>query len=182
MKCDLCDNEATVFLTQMGEGQIQKVNLCPSCYEEKGGKGGSDPVLGELLAWAGLSKPKRVAGGGADHTCPSCGFTLADFQKTLRLGCAGCYAVFREPISAALASMHRGARHLGKAPAARAQLRQVRGELRRIEGELARAVEEERYEEAARLRDELSEVKKGIAGGGSPATPMGPAGPATVQP
>ena len=36
MKCDVCDKEATVFLTQIINGQMTTVNLCESCSKEKG--------------------------------------------------------------------------------------------------------------------------------------------------
>src|SRR5467141_3555666 len=37
MLCDVCKcNDATVFLTQILEGKMQKVNLCDACSKEKG--------------------------------------------------------------------------------------------------------------------------------------------------
>ena len=37
MLCDVCKcNDATVFLTQITEGKMQKVNLCDACSKEKG--------------------------------------------------------------------------------------------------------------------------------------------------
>ncbi|MFV1990142.1 MAG: excinuclease ABC subunit B, partial [Acidimicrobiales bacterium] len=37
MICDVCSKEkATVYLTQIVEGKMQKVNLCETCASEKG--------------------------------------------------------------------------------------------------------------------------------------------------
>ena len=37
MLCDVCQkNDATVYLTQIVEGKMQKVNLCEDCAKEKG--------------------------------------------------------------------------------------------------------------------------------------------------
>ena len=37
MNCDVCqDNPATVYLTQIVKGEMQKVNLCEACAKEKG--------------------------------------------------------------------------------------------------------------------------------------------------
>ena len=37
MRCDVCQkNDATVYLTQIVEGKMQKVNLCEHCAKEKG--------------------------------------------------------------------------------------------------------------------------------------------------
>ena len=37
MNCDVCQQQqATVFLTQIVDGQVRKVNLCEQCAGEKG--------------------------------------------------------------------------------------------------------------------------------------------------
>ena len=36
MKCDVCENEATVYLTQIINGQMTTVNLCDTCSKAKG--------------------------------------------------------------------------------------------------------------------------------------------------
>ncbi|MEY5020027.1 MAG: hypothetical protein RLZ22_1115, partial [Verrucomicrobiota bacterium] len=35
MKCDFCDSKASVFLTQLVEGQMKKVCLCNACAKER---------------------------------------------------------------------------------------------------------------------------------------------------
>ena len=35
MKCCQCDNEATVHLTEIVEGQMKKIDLCEDCANEK---------------------------------------------------------------------------------------------------------------------------------------------------
>ena len=52
MQCDLCDKKATVFLTQLVEGEMKKMCLCEECAEEKGvtdpsGFSLADSVMGE---------------------------------------------------------------------------------------------------------------------------------------
>ena len=49
MLCDVCKcNDATVFLTQILEGKMQKVNLCDACSKEKGVQ---DPTGFALATW-----------------------------------------------------------------------------------------------------------------------------------
>ena len=37
MNCDVCqENDATVYLTQIVKGKMQKVNLCEECAKQKG--------------------------------------------------------------------------------------------------------------------------------------------------
>jgi len=54
MKCDVCSKEATVFLTQIINGQMTNVNLCEACSKEKG----VTDTMGFGLAEAFLS-PRR---------------------------------------------------------------------------------------------------------------------------
>src|SRR5690606_11306750 len=48
-------------------------------------------------------------------TCPTCGFTRRDFEKTGRLGCCDCYDTFGNEIAELLQRLHKGVLHKGKA-------------------------------------------------------------------
>ena len=51
MNCDVCkSNQATVFLTQIVDGKMQKVNLCESCSKEKGVTDPTGFALADLAA------------------------------------------------------------------------------------------------------------------------------------
>ena len=62
-----------------------------------------------------------------------------------------------------LANMHRGCRHEGKVPKEAIARIAMKTRLNELENELATAVEEEGYEEAARLRDEISNLRADMA-------------------
>jgi len=50
MLCDVCKcNDATVFLTQILEGKMHKVNLCEACSKEKGVQDPTSFALADLL-------------------------------------------------------------------------------------------------------------------------------------
>ncbi|MFY8269296.1 MAG: excinuclease ABC subunit B, partial [Terrimicrobiaceae bacterium] len=117
MQCDVCHNkEATVFLTQIVEGKMQKVNLCEACSKEKGVNDPTGFALADLLL--GLGASQEIEKTPASVKCAVCGFTQADFKKTGRLGCSHCYTVFSESIAPMLKNMHKGTTHTGKTPAA----------------------------------------------------------------
>jgi protein arginine kinase activator len=81
-------NDAAVFLTQIVDGKMQKVNLCEGCSKEKGVQDPTGFALADLLLGIGAAeKSKRRV----EHALPVCGFTQADFKKTGRLGCSSCY-------------------------------------------------------------------------------------------
>ncbi len=99
--------------------------------------------------------------------CRSCGLTAADFRKHGRLGCPECYRDLALALAPMLAAMHRGAAHVGKrpagepvaepspVPAAPASPAEPPPTLARLKAALAVAVNQEEYETAARLRDEI---------------------------
>jgi protein arginine kinase activator len=155
MLCCVCkEKEATVHLTQIVGDKMQKVDLCKQCAEKKGVNDPTGFSLADLLLGLGASQEMEQA-TGSDLRCPHCGFTQADFKKTGRLGCAGCYEVFGEGLESLLKSMHKGTRHVGKAPAARQKVRVNRQKLESLQAELTQAIQAEDFERAAELRDEI---------------------------
>lgn len=114
MKCDVCEVEASVFLTQIINGQMTTVNLCESCSKEKG----VTNEAGFGLAEAFVSAGGRVAETLPDHACPACGFTAGQLRKIGRMGCPECYTSFIDGLDALLRGMHKGTRHVGKRPGA----------------------------------------------------------------
>lgn len=154
MFCDVCKSkDATVFLTQIVEGKMQKVNLCESCSKEKGVNDPTGFALADLLL--GLGAAQEIEKNPAGVRCPVCSFSQLDFKKTGRLGCSACYDAFAEGLTGMLKNMHRGLIHMGKVPAKLAQSRKRSQELSVLEESLTKAIAEENFEEAAKLRDKI---------------------------
>ncbi|HEY3901163.1 MAG TPA: UvrB/UvrC motif-containing protein [Chthoniobacter sp.] len=154
MHCDVCKtNQATVFLTQIVEGKMQKVNLCEACSKEKGVTDPTGFALADLLL--GLGAAQEMERGGTVQKCPVCGFSQADFKKTGRLGCAACYSTFADGLSSLLKGMHKGTEHLGKVPARLAKTLERESALKTLQRDLRKAVADEDYESAASIRDQI---------------------------
>jgi protein arginine kinase activator len=161
MQCDVCgEKDATVFLTQIVEGKMQKVNLCESCSKSKGVNDPTGFALADLLL--GLGAAQQLEKGPGALKCPVCGFTQADFKKTGRLGCSECYTTFADGLSAMLANMHKGVVHVGKAPGNRAKKRELNAKMKTLQSDLDDAVATEQYEKAADLRDEIRRIESEI--------------------
>jgi protein arginine kinase activator len=157
MICDVCKtNQASVFLTQIVDGKMQKVNLCEACSKEKGVTDPTGFALADLLL--GLGAAEEIERGHTTQRCPACGFTQADFKKTGRLGCPQCYDTFAEGLESLLRAMHKGTRHAGKVPANLQKVLQTEAELRALQEDLDRAVSTENYEGAAEIRDRIRQI------------------------
>lgn len=158
MQCDVCQQkEATVFLTQIVGGKMQKVNLCEACSKQKGVDDPTGFALADLLL--GMGAAQDIEKNPAAQRCPTCGFTQADFKKTGRLGCSACYEVFSDGLEGMLKGMHKGSEHVGKAPEAFEKTRQISQEIRSLQMSLDEAVAAEQYEKAADLRDQIRRIE-----------------------
>ena len=159
MLCCICkEKEATVHLTQIAGEKMQKVDLCEECAKTKGVNDPTGFSLADLLLGLGASQEIEQAGGDSGLKCPACGFTQADFKKAGRLGCAECYETFAEPLEGLLKTMHKGTRHVGKVPESLRQGRDLTDRLKNLQKRITKAIEEEDFEKAAILRDEIKQI------------------------
>lgn len=171
MKCSFCKNsEATCHLTKVVNGKAVEVHVCSECIPQidednlvdfdiwdavsklAKAKGFPDPIqaiepepLEELSA-----KSFLIEDSGGEGPCPSCGFTAEHLRKTGRLGCPQCYESFRGMLEDVLSDCQKGSTHSGKVPHSMRGLRR-----KNLESALDEAVRDERFEDAAELRDQL---------------------------
>jgi len=162
MLCDSCKtHQATVFLTQIVDGKMQKLNLCEACSKKNGVNDPTGFALADLLLGMGTNQILEVA--TADMTegqCPTCGFTQADFKKTGRLGCSHCYETFAEQLRPLLGGMHKGTRHVGKVPVRQFREVEMVNRLADLRTVLQKSVADEDYELAAKVRDEIRQIEQ----------------------
>jgi protein arginine kinase activator len=170
MKCDYCEKKATVFLTQLTDGQMKKVCLCEGCAEERGvtdptGFSLADMLMGDFQKSAGDSAPtsatpKKESFSSSPRVCSECGFSIEDFQKVRRFGCANCYKTFAAELTPLLRGMHKGFTHVGKVPEGLMESHVRRQRMEELNLKLEGAIASESYEEAAKLRDELKKLEE----------------------
>ncbi|MCH1408267.1 MAG: UvrB/UvrC motif-containing protein, partial [Verrucomicrobiales bacterium] len=93
--------------------------------------------------------------------------------RVRRFGCAVCYDVFDEGLEGLLEAMHKHTQHVGKVPSTFPDLPESDlvpapeepmensplDKLSELKSALSKSVEDEDYEEAARLRDEISQLE-----------------------
>ncbi len=111
--------------------------------------------------------------------CPDCGHTLADVQTKGRFGCPACYVFFKNQIGPLLQHCQEGSvQHAGKVPPAHkvvseivdtveakaGEQEMIRNSLEALQKKMEAAVKEERYMDAARLRDQIKYLKAKLDG------------------
>ena len=162
MVCEVCkQTQATVHLTEIVNEQMTELHLCEGCANQKGAQVESHFGLADLLS--GLSdygkaqEPEEIS----TKACPSCGMTYDDFRKVGRLGCGECYVTFKRSLGSLLKRIHGSPLHLGKSPMR--LLKSAKGskvELLELKRKLERAIDDEAFEEAARLRDQIRRLEQ----------------------
>ena len=157
LQCSQCGEVATVHLTQIINNKIIKVDLCESCAQKKGVTDPEGFSLADLLQ---KTHGGAATGGEPKLSCPKCGLNTADFRRTGRLGCASCFEVFAPLLRPALEDMHMGTEHQGKVPERALNRQDVHRQLSSLQSALAAAIDEEAYEEAAKLRDQIRAIEQ----------------------
>ena len=171
MKCEFCDQDASVFLTQLVEGNVKHVLLCSDCAKEHGVTDPSGFSLADLLfggpataaATSSASSSKSAANpapAGNGKACQSCGFSLDDLQRVRRMGCPDCYTAFAQEVAQIIRTMHSGPSHQGKVPAGLMARQVLHQRLEELRSQLTEAISAEHYEEAAAIRDQIRRLSE----------------------
>ncbi len=171
MLCQDCNqNESTVHLTQIVNNKKLVLNLCKDCAEKRGFHSPFEHMpfpLAELVTGMVGSKAAPSKGGRKStkvKKCPSCGMTFEDFGKSGRLGCGQCYRTFHLEMTDLLRKIHGSPRHRGKGVAAETvrvksesnrPIKEGVREETRLREELRKAIENEEFEKAASIRDQI---------------------------
>jgi protein arginine kinase activator len=163
--CTACQKAiATIVIMDLEQGAVTgSQHVCQACAELLGiGPPKAPKYPPELLEDLLAAKGGRGR-GKVQEVCPGCGMSPADFRSKGRLGCPRCYESFRGELMPLLQRIHEAQSHRGRLPAvvpeppAPTDQRTLTDVRRRLED----AVRGERYEEAARLRDELRQLERG---------------------
>ena len=157
MKCQACDNSATVHLTNIVNGQKKEVHLCQECAEKKEILKHQELNLSVILQTVISQQIGPLTDELSRLTCPSCGIKYMEFKAEGRLGCPQDYEVFQTALEPLLQRIHRSQRHVGKVPRHGPTHKVQQAELMELRKKLREAVENEAYEDAAHLRDLIRE-------------------------
>lgn len=94
--------------------------------------------------------------------CSECGITYNEFRKVGRFGCKNDYDVFQKMLVKLLAHIHESSKHRGKVPKDFAAKESLTKQLADLQQQLQQAVVEEKYEQAAEIRDDINRLKENM--------------------
>lgn len=188
MLCDNCGKkEANVKYSENINGVKREFNLCEEC-SKKLGIGEMNfkmPIdfssfFGDFMEDFATPEFMPLFSDIKTLKCNECGYTFDDIVNTGRLGCANCYDVFEDRLDPIIRKIQNSNGHtgrIGRILDSKIEKRQEKTDNKKVENkeetpnkknnelenlqlELKEAIKDERYEEAAKIRDRIKEIEK----------------------
>ncbi len=171
-KCEHCSKPAVLHITELQDGSVEAHHLCESCAKEYLTQN-SEPESVEVESSLSIDESDDSETSEAvpqeQPPCPNCGITFKEFRSLGRLGCAHDYSHFREELTRLIENIHSEVQHVGKVPKRQPDASRQQFDLIRLKLQLKEAIDEENYEKAAGLRDQIRQVELELRSS-SPAT------------
>lgn len=172
MECQECHQRpATLHFTQVINNNKTELHVCEVCAKEKGYMMYPEESysLHDLLSGLFNFESSQIGGHQGtnfkqqvkDLQCPKCNLTLTEFKRVGKFGCAECYEAFSLRLDPLLKRVHSGnTKHNGKIPKRKGGNLHLKKQIEGYRAELQKLIENEAFEEAAKLRDEIKELEK----------------------
>jgi protein arginine kinase activator len=185
MLCQRCQQrQATVFFSQTIGNQTTQAHLCEACAQEQTqGYGGMSPFafnpfsalsdfLNNFMNWneGAITEVNSGRAGSVavdpQLQCPYCGYQLSTFRQNGRLGCTKCYESFKAALQPLISSIHGNVQHIDEGvKIEKNESVKPNGETaphpdsKEMREQLKRLIENEKFEEAALLRDQIKNLE-----------------------
>lgn len=177
MKCQNCGkNEVTFRYTQVINGVKKEMNLCDDCARELGLKDlnfnmpiNFSSFLSDFFnEYSDNLLPSFM--GTQAISCKSCGTAFDDFVNSGEFGCSSCYDLFEDRVTPILRKLQGATRHTGRGyreitpstgddkKSTKKAAKKEESQLEKLQKDLQKAIKEERYEDAAKIRDEIKKI------------------------
>ena len=163
MQCQQCPKPATFHITErVGEEESwEELHLCEDCVRDYLNPASGEAVEEEGSLMETLSEHIQIGQTAEElarldqKACPVCGITFYEFRNQGRLGCPHDYVCFEEELRPLVINIHGESVHSGKQPRRGVGEKDMQTRLILLRREMREAVQEENYERASELRDEI---------------------------
>ena len=156
MLCEKCGKyHATTHIRTVVNGVAKEQNLCDYCAAGEGLNVTPKSIFASMFGEMLELKPQNM------KRCPVCNSSFNDIAKSGKAGCSECYKTFKAELLPYLKRVHGSTHHIGKSP----ETTPLKEDgIAQLKAELKRLVSEEKYEQAAVLRDKIKEMEANANG------------------
>ena len=158
---------ATFHITELTGSDPVELHLCEdharqylSETEEETTVSNTSSLAGALAQQLKLGQTAEELARLDKQACPVCGITFFEFRNHGRLGCPHDYVCFESELEPLIFNIHGASEHRGKHPKRAVLGADLQTRLIRLRRELKEAIDEENYELASKLRDEIRNTEK----------------------
>ena len=138
----------------------QELHLCAECAQKEGISPKIPLSLTELMSSFMEPIIGKMVTEMADIKCQHCGMSYLLFKAKMRFGCAEDYEVFKRGVEPLLDKIHHSTHHKGKTPANLSPALGQEKEIKDLQRELEQLVRQERFEDAAKVRDKITALRQ----------------------
>ena len=188
MLCDNCGKKsANVRYSENINGRKRELNLCEECSKKLGiGQMDFNMPIDFSSFFGGVledfATPEFIPMLKELKTlrCDRCGYTFEDIANTGRLGCEDCYEVFEDRLNPIIKRIQGADHHVGRigkiidnkidskmeSKNEQKDKREEKitksevSEIEKLQKDLKLAIQEERYEDAAKIRDDIKKLEE----------------------
>lgn len=165
MICEKCGKHtATTHIKTVINGNVTEKYLCSECAAGENLSGGihsgfNNNSFAALLA--SVFGDTVIQNRETDIRCPSCNSTFSDIAENGKAGCSECYKTFYKEFMPYIKRIHGSTMHCGKIPnKAPLAVKQSEDTVQSLRMKLNELVSEEKYEEAAKIRDKIKKLEE----------------------
>ncbi len=156
MNCDKCGRTSVYRSTLIVNGVSQTTNLCRDCAIQEGVFTTQSSIFDDMFSafshFLPLEKVENVS-------CPVCKLTMREFKNSGKLGCPNCYEAFREEISRIIKRIAPNDRHKQDVISKPKKSENKIDKISVLRDEMRKAVAEERYEDAAKIKKQIQKLE-----------------------
>lgn len=162
MLCDKCKkNNAVTHIKTNINGIMYEQHLCEDCARAEGLTNSYENPFEQFFD-SFFGQPQIIK--RTSKNCPGCKTSFDEILSTGRIGCSECYNAFQNELLPYIKKLQGNVVHKGKQleyTESKSENTIKSTEIDTLKKQLAEAVETERYEDAAILRDKINKLKEG---------------------
>jgi len=162
MLCNECGkNDATVHVTHIINGKKTENHLCEDCAKKNQSLFNSSFSMENLFS-AMLNNAFSGATYLPTKGCSTCGMTYEQFRNIGKFGCGDCIETFKPKLMPVIKNIQGYETHQGKIPKRAGGDYKVQKEMEKLRKELKQMIDQEEYEKAAELRDQIRDMESNM--------------------
>ncbi len=162
MLCQSCGKrEANTHIKKIINGKLTEYKLCDQCAAKLGYTDMFSDFNFDFNNFLGSFFENNQSHFAQldNKRCDFCGTSFMDISSTGKVGCARCYDTFFDELMPSIKRIHGNTKHSGKFAFVAGKENILKNKVQDLEEEMKVAINDQDFEKAAKIRDEIKDLK-----------------------